>query len=89
MPDITASPEEIQAASEMFDDMCRERHAQGADEYGPVAFLQNDTIEMLAEELLDTANYARYHFIKLLLINNQMMQEQTSFARPSEEEMQK
>ena len=65
-------------ASEMFDDLCQQRHDHGAAEYGALTFLENDTIRMMCEELADTANYARYHFIKLMLLQEQFLAENPS-----------
>lgn len=54
--------------SEEFDIRCMDRHEMGAEKYGPVNFLAVDTVEMALEELLDLANYARYTFVKLRLL---------------------
>lgn len=70
--DIKATVEAIQKASEKFDQMCAERHEMGEQEYGPVAFLENDTLQMAMEEVVDLANYARYTFVKLELLRNKM-----------------
>ena len=88
------TPEDIERASRMFDDMCIERHNQGAEEYGPAKFLENDVMLMLAEELLDAANYCRYQFIKIILLNELLNKELSDtdkkdgdFTRPSQEKM--
>lgn len=67
--------DDIQRASELFDQMALERHMQGAEEYGATKFLTNDVMIMLAEELLDAANYIRYQFIKIVLLNELLQQE--------------
>lgn len=64
------SPEELSALSIEFDEMCQARHAMGAEKYGPVNFMKVDSIEMALEELADLANYTRYTFIKLRLLQN-------------------
>lgn len=72
MTDINALVEDIKKASERFDIMCQERHEMGDQEYGPVAFLGNDTLQMAMEEIVDLANYARYTFIKLELLRQKV-----------------
>lgn len=67
--ELKVSAEDVNEASKMFDEMCQERLAIGAEEYGPMAFLDNDVLNMLVEELLDMANYARMQVMKILLIN--------------------
>ena len=62
------APELLQEASDAFDQLCRDRHAAGAEQYGDVNFLQVDTLRMGMEEVVDLANYARYTYIKLYLL---------------------
>lgn len=57
--------EKLQSLSEEFDQLTSIRHQEGAEEYGATAFLKNDMIRYIAEELADMANYARYLYIKL------------------------
>lgn len=59
----------------VFDKMCQERHIEGSKKYGPVKFLDEDTdmVQMLMEELVDAANYSRYFFIRLALINDMIV----------------
>jgi hypothetical protein len=57
----------VQELSLLFDSLCQERHLQGESEYGHLTFLENNTIAMLLEELIDAANYARYTFISIVL----------------------
>lgn len=56
----------------MFDQMCQMRHEAGNEEYGPVAFLENDTLLMALEELADLSNYARYTFIKVYILADRL-----------------
>jgi hypothetical protein len=60
--------------SEEFNTVCQLRHDMGAKKYGPVNFLEVDSIEMAIEEVIDLANYARYTFIKLRLIQEALKQ---------------
>lgn len=70
MPDVT--PEAIAEASLAFSKMVQQRHNDGAQKYGAIAFLAADTIEMALEELADLMNYARYTAIKLILLQKQI-----------------
>ena len=65
--------ETMQDYSNAFDKLSQERHEAGAAEYGQLTFLENDVIRMMAEELADTANYCRMQFIKLMMINNMLV----------------
>jgi hypothetical protein len=58
----------FQEYSDAFDTLTQERHLAGQKEYGTLTFLENDVIRMMAEELADTANYCRYQFIKLMML---------------------
>jgi hypothetical protein len=60
--------EDMQRLSDEFDEMCRARHEMGAEKYGPVKFLEIDSWQMMLEEITDLANYARYTFIKIRLL---------------------
>jgi hypothetical protein len=56
--------------SEEFDEACASRHAAGAEKYGPGKFMSVDTLQEAIEEVVDMANYARYTFIKLRLLQD-------------------
>jgi hypothetical protein len=58
--------------SEEFDAACEERHLVGAEKYGPGNFLIVDTMEEALDEIVDLANYARYTFIKLRLLQERI-----------------
>jgi hypothetical protein len=62
--------EVINALAMEFDSKCEERHRMGAVQYGPMKFLEaeNNLFGMIGEELVDTANYAKYLFIRLNLM---------------------
>jgi hypothetical protein len=64
--------EEINKFGAMFDVLCTERHAAGAEEYGALTFLGNDVVRMMMEELADTANYCRYQFVKLMFLQERL-----------------
>lgn len=55
----------LAAASAEFDQVCAERWAKGAEEYGPFNFMEVNTLEMAMEEVVDLANYARMTYLKL------------------------
>ncbi len=60
--------EKLNELSAEWDTFTQERHEMGAREYGPTAFLENDMFEYIFEELADIANYVRYTYIKLRLL---------------------
>ena len=64
----------IEDVSAEFDAECQRRHTFGALKYGPVKFLEpgNDLFQMLAEELVDAANYCRYFYIRLVIMQEMM-----------------
>lgn len=62
----------LQRLSDEFSDLTEQRHAMGASQYGPTKFLSVDTVNMAAEELADLANYARYLYIKLRIIEESL-----------------
>lgn len=55
-----------------FDVRCQDRHNMGAEKYGADSFVGVDTIEMALAEVVDLANYARYTFIRLRLLQDQV-----------------
>jgi predicted RNA-binding protein with PIN domain len=59
-----------------------ERHVMGAQEYGSFAFLENDTLEMAYEELLDLINYAKYTAIKIKLLQEFVAQKAAAVGEP-------
>lgn len=58
-----------------FEDMCRKRHEMGEEKYGAFKFMEVDSLEEAAEELIDLANYARYSFIRIRLIQAYLRQQ--------------
>lgn len=62
----------LDVANAAFDQMLQERHALGAAKYGPLKFLSANTVEEAMFELVDLSNYARYTFIKLWFLNEQL-----------------
>lgn len=62
----------VNRLGDQFDAMCQERHEMGAKKYGPVRFLEIDSIQAALEEIADLANYARYTFIKLSMIRDML-----------------
>lgn len=53
--------------SEFFD-LCEVRHNTGADEYGSFNFLNVNLPEFIYEEMADIANYARFMYIRVRLL---------------------
>jgi hypothetical protein len=56
-------------ANDAFDAVVTERHIRGSEKYGPLKFLGVNVVEEAMEELADLANYARYTWVKLYLMN--------------------
>lgn len=50
-----------------FTTLAVQRHVTGSVEYGDTAFIKNDMVRFIAEELADLSNYARYIYIKIRL----------------------
>lgn len=63
----------IYEANKRFEATCEQRHAMGAEKYGEDTYLDKDTLAMMQDELVDFANYARYTYIKLELMRQQLM----------------
>jgi hypothetical protein len=62
----------MQQLSEEFDTVCADRHEMGAEKYGALKFVEKDTIQEMIEELVDLANYTRYTYIKLRMMQDYM-----------------
>jgi len=58
-----------------FDEKCIERHEFGQEKYGPFSFLGKDMIQEALLECLDTANYMRYQYIKLRMVQLYLAQD--------------
>lgn len=67
--DIT---DETQEATNVFFSMMQQRHLMGQEKYGPVKFVEANTLIEAMEEVVDLANYAMYSFIKLWMLNNDL-----------------
>jgi len=66
--------EVMQELASDFDQMCDDRWAMGAQQYGQFAFLGNDMIQFMIEELADTVNYCRAQAIKLRLLQQALVE---------------
>ncbi len=64
---------DIEKHSQEFDLLTQARHEKGSEEYGDLAFLGNDMYTYIYEELADAANYLRYQFIKLRILEEQQI----------------
>ena len=62
----------IMEGNAAFDELVQQRHDAGAEKYGSFKFLGANTLEEAMEEILDLANYARYTYIKLWMLNAQV-----------------
>ncbi len=61
-------PTLLDRLSDQFDAECQTRHLMGQNKYGPVKFLEVNSLEMAMQEVIDLANYARYTWMKLALL---------------------
>jgi hypothetical protein len=88
MPEFNLKPEEEVLAekvadfSEEFDKMCQQRHDMGEKKYGPGKFLNVDTMDEALMEIVDLANYARYTFVKVRLLQDRIQAEEAMHNEP-------
>jgi hypothetical protein len=64
----SALEEALREADEAFVARLQERLEKGEQKYGSLKFFEVDTLEEAMLEVLDLANYARFTFIKLFLL---------------------
>lgn len=77
-----------QVVSDAFDAACQEKHELGVKKYSAVRFLEVDSVAMAMEEVVDLANYARFTYIKLAMLQSyalQFEQEIGTFLKYKEE----
>jgi hypothetical protein len=82
------SGETAQILSDAFDAETQRKHTLGAQKYSAVRFLEVDSLSMAMEEVIDMANYARFSWIKLAMLQQwaiQFEQEIGTFLRFKEE----
>src|SRR5260370_482448 len=75
--------EAIRQADELFDKACAEKYQVGKQNYGAFAFIENPTLQMAMDEIVDLANYARFTFIKLALLKHQIDKAQAQMVEES------
>lgn len=68
MTDSVDPTELINQFSMAFDTETLERHELGQQKYGAFSFLEKDMLQEAIYEVLDMANYARYQYIKLRML---------------------
>jgi len=84
MPEFNLEPEHETLAekvanfSEEFDALCQERHDMGEKKYGPGKFLNVDTMDEALMEIIDLANYARYTYVKVRLLQDRIQAEEVA-----------
>lgn len=66
-PDLT-DDQVVALLADEFDQFCIARHLDGAAQYGATGFMKNNMFQMIIEELADAANYIRYQYIKMRLL---------------------
>lgn len=76
-----ATSEDLQAFSNEFDILTAKRHAMGEEKYGPGTFLGVDTMQEAMDEVADLANYARYTYIKLRVLQEKVKAQEPEFRK--------
>lgn len=71
-----ALAEKVADFSEEFDNLCQQRHEMGEKKYGPGKFLDVDTMDEALMEIVDLANYARYTYVKVRLLQDRIQREE-------------
>jgi len=71
----------VESLSAEFEQRTIDRHRTGAEKYGPFAFFNKDMFEEAMEEVLDLANYARYAYIKLRLVQLQVAEDYQEYQQ--------
>jgi hypothetical protein len=66
--------DKIAEFSAEFDTKCYERHVAGEDKYGAGTWLTIDTLQHAMDEVLDLANYARFTYIKLRMLQEKLVE---------------
>jgi len=72
--------------SEFFD-LCEVRHNTGAEEYGALNFLNVDLPTFMYEEMADIANYARFLYIRMRLLEETVRERGFDMSAPFTEEV--
>ena len=67
---MDVSVEKLEQWNNEFFELCQQRHEAGAEEYGEFNFLKVDLPQFIVEELADLANYARFLFIRVKVLED-------------------
>jgi hypothetical protein len=70
----TEIAEAIAKYNEEFDRLTYERHIQGEEKYGAGTWLTIDTLQHAMDEVLDLANYARFTYVKLRMLQDKLVE---------------
>jgi hypothetical protein len=62
-------------AAAQFDQLCVDRHEVDMRENGALAFLSEDVVKSMLEELADTTNFCRQQGIKLMILQSRLEQQ--------------
>lgn len=65
---MNVTEELLQKLHEEFEELTYARHQRGAEEYGPVNYLKVDLPQFIYEEMADIANYARYLYVRVRIL---------------------
>jgi hypothetical protein len=59
------------------------RHLMGQEKYGPIKFTHVNTLKEAREEVIDLANYALYTYIKLCLLDEDVVNMVDDIEQPT------
>jgi hypothetical protein len=71
---VSSLEDKINEFAVEFDQKAYERHVQGEEKYGPGTWLKIDTLQHAMDEVLDLGNYAKFTYIKLRLLQEQLLE---------------
>lgn len=71
---MTDMQERINKFNTQFDEETYARFVAGEEKYGPGTWLKVDTLQHAIDEVLDLANYARFTYIKLRLLQEDLVE---------------
>lgn len=69
-----AAIQEVNEMFTLFNKLCTDRMETGRSEYGDLAFMANDVVRMMVEELADVANYSAMQAVKLMLMQRRLQE---------------
>jgi hypothetical protein len=88
---VSELEDKINAYAQEYDQKTYERHVMGEEKYGAGTWLGIDTLQHAMDEVLDLGNYAKFTYIKLRLLQDNLAAFQSdgsiAHAKPGNEMM--